>query len=222
VRTDEEEAIFEVFMASANLDKEEREEAKSYWNEEKGLESIPLDYDRSWVLNRYFMEIAILTVWSDRTVNQAEKNFLRELTVKLGLEDEDRDKSFLAIQTFVMNNYEAIPFLKGKKDSERLMEGATERWKSILGRNKEQLAAELKESKELMALIAKSTTEELSKDEKEKARTQLKDLARTIPSLTLFMLPGGSLLLPIILKIIPDLVPTAFRSNRIDEEDEEE
>jgi len=99
------------------------------------------------------------------------------------------------------------------------MEGATDRWRNILGRNKEKLAIELKESKELMALIAKSTTEDLTKEEKEKARIQLKDLARTIPSLTLFMLPGGSLLLPIILKIIPDMVPTAFRSNQIDEEE---
>jgi hypothetical protein len=29
------------------------------------------------------------------------------------------------------------------------------------------------------------------------------------------MLPGGALLLPIILKIIPDLVHTAFRSNEL-------
>jgi len=71
-----------------------------------------------------------------------------------------------------------------------------------------------------VALIAKSTTSELSKEEKEQAKMQLKDLARTIPSLTLFLLPGGSLLLPIILKIIPDLVPTAFRSNQIEDENE--
>jgi hypothetical protein len=125
----------------------------------------------------------------------------------------------LAIQAFVMNNYETVPFLKGKNDTALLLDGATERWKNILGRNKDKLAAELKESKELMALIAKSTTQDLSKEEKEKAKTQLKDLARTVPSLTLFMLPGGSLLLPIILKIIPDLVPTAFRSNQVEEEE---
>jgi hypothetical protein len=101
------------------------------------------------------------------------------------------------------------------------MDGATERWKNILGRNKDKLAAELKDSKELMALIAKSTTSELSKEEKEQAKTQLKDLARTIPSLTIFLLPGGSLLLPIILKIIPDLVPTTFRSNQIEDENED-
>lgn len=216
--TEAEEAIFEIFMASADLEREDREEAKLYWENKKQLTDIDLDYERSWMLNRYLMEIAVLTIWSDRQVVQAEKDFLVDLTVKLGIPKEELDKSFVAIQAFVLNNYETIPFLRGKNDAELLMDGATERWRNILGRNKDKLAAELKESKELMALIAKSTTEELSKEEKEKARHQLKDLARTIPSLTLFMLPGGSLLLPIILKIIPDLVPTAFRSNQIDED----
>ena len=35
------------------------------------------------------------------------------------------------------------------------------------------------------------------------------------------MLPGGSLLLPIVLKIIPDLIPSAFQENKIDKEDEQ-
>jgi hypothetical protein len=217
--TDEEEAIFEIFMASASLEREEREEAKNFWDQKKGLEDIHLDYDRSWMLNRYFLEIAILTVWSDRIVVESEMDFLIALTKKLQLGEEEMDKSFLAIQAFVLTNYETVPFLKGKNDTALLLDGATERWKNILGRNKDKLATELKESKELMALIAKSTTQDLSKEEKEKAKTQLKDLARTVPSLTLFMLPGGSLLLPIILKIIPDLVPTAFRSNQVEEEE---
>ncbi len=219
--TEEEEAIFEVFMASAKLDKDDRDDVKAYWDGDKGIDDLTLNYERSWVINRYLMEVAVLTVWSDRIVVQSEKDFLELLTEKLGIASDEHDKSFIAIQAFVMNNYETVPFLRGKNDAERLMDGASERWKNILGRNKDKLATELKESKDLMALIAKSTTEELSKEEKEKARLQLKDLARTIPSLTLFMLPGGSLLLPIILKIIPDLVPTAFRSNHIDEEKNE-
>ena len=32
-----------------------------------------------------------------------------------------------------------------------------------------------------------------------------------------FLLPGGALLLPIVLKIIPDLIPSAFRDNELDE-----
>jgi hypothetical protein len=37
-----------------------------------------------------------------------------------------------------------------------------------------------------------------------------------MPSLAIFMLPGGAILLPLVLKIIPDLVPSAFRDNEIE------
>ena len=33
------------------------------------------------------------------------------------ISEDERDKSFIAIQAFVMNNYETIPFLQGKKDT---------------------------------------------------------------------------------------------------------
>ena len=39
-----------------------------------------------------------------------------------------------------------------------------------------------------------------------------------MPTLAIFMLPGGALLLPLVLKIIPDLIPSAFRDNEIESE----
>ncbi|MCG8577638.1 MAG: LETM1-related biofilm-associated protein [Flavobacteriales bacterium] len=217
---EEEQAIFDVFMASARLEGQRRDIAKTFWEEGGTINEIEFKYNTSWLLNRYILEIAILTVWSDRVVVESEHQFLNELIKKLDIPVEEKDKSFIAIETFVMNNYDQVPFLKGKNDTELLVGAATERWKIILGRNKDKLAAELNESKELVRLIAKSTSEDLSKEEKERAKNQFKDLARTIPSLTLFMLPGGSLLLPIVLKAIPDLIPTAFRNNQIDEDDQ--
>ena len=94
----------------------------------------------------------------------------------------------------------------------------SKRWIKILGRNKDKLATELKQSKELVALIRKSTSTELTKEEKELVKTQFKDIVRSMPSLAIFMLPGGAVLLPLVLKIIPDLVPSAFRDNAIEKE----
>jgi hypothetical protein len=67
-------------------------------------------------------------------------------------------------------------------------------------------------------LIRKSTTAELSKEEKEAVKTQFKDLVKSMPSLAIFMLPGGAVLLPIVLKVIPDLIPSAFRDNEVEKE----
>ena len=76
---------------------------------------------------------------------------------------------------------------------------------------------ELKQSKELVYLIRKSATTELSKQEKELVKEQFKDIVKSMPSLAIFMLPGGALLLPLVLKVIPDLVPSAFRDNKLEE-----
>lgn len=221
---EEEEAMFEVFMASSQLDAEDRELAKIFWKENRPLEEIEFNYEMSWLLKRYFMEIATLVVWSDRVVVEEEQKFLEELALKLGIDEDEQDKSFLAIQSFVINNADEVPFLSGKNEAEQLMSSATDKWKKILGRNKDKLATELKQSKELVQLIAKSTTTELSKEEKKKVKNQFKDLAKSIPALGLFLLPGGSVIMPIVLKLIPDLVPSAFRNNQIEEAkiDEEE
>lgn len=214
---DEEFKIFEVFIASADLDDTRHEIAEDFFKNRKSLDDIEFKYEKSWLLCRYILELAILTVWSDQQVVDSEHEFLNKLIEKLGIEEEEKDKSFIAIQSFVNKNQSKIPFLQDKGDMSMLMSGATDRWAKILGRSKDKLATELSQSKELVALIAKSTTGDLSKEERDKVKRQFKDLARTIPSLGLFLLPGGSLLLPIILKIIPDLVPSAFRVNEVKE-----
>ena len=97
-----------------------------------------------------------------------------------------------------------------------MMDNVSKRWVKILGRNKDKLALELRQSKELVQLIRKSSKEELSKEEKEKVKSQFMDIVKSMPALAIFLLPGGALLLPIVLKIIPNLVPSAFRDNEID------
>src|SRR5207302_123907 len=47
--------------------------------------------------------------------------------------------------------------------------------------------------------------------ERKKVRDQLIDLAKTIPALAIFAAPGGMLLLPILLKLLPfNLLPSSF------------
>jgi hypothetical protein len=83
----------------------------------------------------------------------------------------------------------------------------------LISRNKNRLLKEITESKELMILLAKSTRRDLDEKEKKKVKKQLLDICKTIPSLTIFLLPGGSLLLPILIKFIPKLLPSAFNEN---------
>jgi hypothetical protein len=87
----------------------------------------------------------------------------------------------------------------------------------LIKRNSKRLLNELKESKELMVLLTKSTTRELTDEEQKKVQNQLLDIMKSIPSLAIFMLPGGAILLPLFVKFIPKLLPSAFDENRIKE-----
>ena len=85
--------------------------------------------------------------------------------------------------------------------------------KRLLQRNKRRLYKELHQSKEAMFLIRKSTRSTLTSEEKEKIKEQLLDIFKTIPAFAIFILPGGSLLLPLVIKLIPDILPSAFRED---------
>jgi len=88
--------------------------------------------------------------------------------------------------------------------------------KLLIIRNKNRLIKELEESGELVKLLGQSAVRELSTEEKDKVKEQLLDICKTVPSLTIFLIPGGSLLLPLLVKYIPSLLPSAFNENRID------
>lgn len=81
----------------------------------------------------------------------------------------------------------------------------------LLEKNKNCLLQEIEESKELLFLLKESATRKLTDDEKFKVKEQLLDICKSIPAFTVFMLPGGALLLPILIKMIPNILPSAFR-----------
>jgi hypothetical protein len=85
--------------------------------------------------------------------------------------------------------------------------------KILLHKNKLRLYQELSQSKEAMHLIRKSTHQKLSLEEKMKIRIQLLDICKSIPALAVFLLPGGALLLPLLIKLIPDILPSAFKQD---------
>ena len=86
-------------------------------------------------------------------------------------------------------------------------------WKKVRKRNSYKFLNECHETSHLCALIGKSFHTKLSLIEKEERRSQLMDLAMVIPSAVVFIIPGGSVLLPLVVKLVPAFVPTSFRDN---------
>ena len=161
----------------------------------------------------YLLDIAQMALWSDEKLEQQEVAFLENLTNDLKLNKVILDKSIVDIDYFIKKYNNEIPFFNYSNPIKHFYDQANKNVTKLIIRNKDRLTKEIKESGELMQLLAKSTTKDLSKDEKKKVKKQLLDVCKTIPSLTIFLLPGGSLLLPILIKFIPQLLPSAFNEN---------
>ncbi|WP_107039446.1 LETM1-related biofilm-associated protein [Brumimicrobium mesophilum] len=212
-----EDQILSVYLASANMDDQARKDFKQKLADDSlTIEDIVLPDQNDDLYKFYLLDMAVLTVQSDLSEMSEETYYLNKLCAYLGVKKKHMDRSIIMIERFVMENNHQITFLQEKSSYEQLYGNFSKRWIKILGRNKDKFIEELRESKELIFLVNKSFTHELSIEEKEKVKSQFKDLAKSLPALAIFMLPGGLILLPLILKIIPDLIPSAFKENEVE------
>jgi hypothetical protein len=145
-----------------------------------------------------------------------EYSFLIKLADKLQLSPLQIKENIDYINTFSEKYSKKIKLFEYQNPLNHIYKESTSTVKLLIERNKKRLLLELNESGELLKLLSQSTYRELTKDEKIKVKEQLLDICKTIPSLTIFLIPGGSLLLPILIKYIPSLLPSAFNENKID------
>lgn len=165
---------------------------------------------------KYLFDISFLAVWNDKELDQMEHSFLIKLADKLQLSPLRIKENIDYINTFSEKYSKKIKLFEYQNPLKHIYKESTSTVKLLIERNKKRLLLELNESGELVKLLSQSTFRELTKDEKIKVKEQLLDICKTIPSLTIFLIPGGSLLLPILIKYIPSLLPSAFNENKID------
>ncbi|HNP33484.1 MAG TPA: LETM1-related biofilm-associated protein [Flavobacterium sp.] len=183
---------------------------------DKGINSID-DLDLSYLSNDlekfYVIDLAGISLWSDEKVENEERYFMFKLGDKLNIPENFTLESINFINDFIVKHKNEIPYFNNSNPVKNFYDNTTESVQILINRNKNRLIKELSESKELMQLLAKSTHKDLDKEEKKKIKSQMLDICKTVPSLTIFLLPGGSLLLPILIKFIPQLLPSAFNEN---------
>ncbi len=177
------------------------------------LETLQLDYFSNELEKNYLIDIAGMALWSDGIIENNEAYFLHTLAETLGVSDDFVNQSIKSTNDFINNNKKEIPYFNYSNPVKHFYDHTTQSVVTLIKRNKSRLVKEIIQSKELMVLLAYSTRRDLDEKEKKKVKKQLLDICKTVPSLTIFLLPGGSLLLPILIKFIPTLLPSAFNEN---------
>ena len=166
---------------------------------------------------QYILDLACMATWSDRTIDKDEQKFLIKLGNDLHVNPSKVNQSIKSVNQFYTTHKDNIALLSSKNIVKSFYDNSSKMVTKLISRNSKRLYQELKDSKELMILISQSTVRDLNKEEQKKVQEQLIDIFKSIPSLAIFLLPGGALLLPLVIKFIPKLLPSAFDDNRIEE-----
>lgn len=183
----------------------------------QNLETLELGHFTNTLEKYYILDMAGLAIWSDGIVENDEAYFLHTLAAIMDVPDAFVADSIQSTDAFISKYKKQIPYFNYSNPVKHFYDQTTQLVITLITRNKKRLVKEISESKELMVLLAHSTARDLDKSEKKKVKKQLLDICKSIPSLTIFLIPGGSLLLPILIKFIPQMLPSSFNENLEDE-----
>jgi hypothetical protein len=165
----------------------------------------------------YLLDLCCMAIKDDLKVEPSERAYIMHLAIQLGLDQSEAELALDELEEFMDEHENAIHFFNHTHPVQHFYKQTSSTVERLILRNKKRLLKELSESGELLVLLGQSTLRELDAKEKDKVKEQLLDMFKSIPSLTIFLLPGGSLLLPLFIKFIPKLLPSAFNENRIDD-----
>ena len=180
------------------------------------LDAILTDTNYNILEKKYIFDLCCLAIWDDKKLDASEVQFLKQLTQLLNFSENDIVNSIRHIEKFSEEHSKTIKLFEYSNHIQQFYKNSAATVKLLIIRNKNRLIKELEESGELVKLLGQSTLRELTTEEKDKVKEQLIDICKSIPSLTIFLIPGGSLLLPLLVKYIPSLLPSAFQENRIE------
>ena len=166
---------------------------------------------------QYLIDVVCMASWSDAYIDMKEYAHLARLKNDLDIESLVFTRAIDDVNTFYKKHKKDIPYLNQRNLAQSFYDNSSGLVVRLIKRNSKRLLKELSQSKEAVVLLSQSTKRPLSDVEQKLIQTQLLDIFKTIPSLAIFLLPGGMLLMPIFIKFIPQLLPSAFDDNRIEE-----
>lgn len=182
-------------------------------NSNLSIETLELDFFTHELEKNYLIDMAGMALWNDGVLETNESYFLYQLAEALTVSDAFVNQSIQDTNLFISKHKKEIPYFNYSNPVKHFYDQTTQSVVTLIARNRTRLVKEIVQSKELMVLLAYSTSRDLDEKEKKKIKKQLLDICKSIPSLAIFLLPGGSLLLPILIKFIPTLLPSAFNEN---------
>lgn len=163
---------------------------------------------------RVFLQ-TMLAACVDGRVSPEERELTSSLAVALGIPKKLARRIEKRVRAFVKTHGEELNPLIHAAGFAGASPPISVRIARIVFENMDALWKEIRETGDLAYLLARRASgQRLTSDQQKRMREQLIDVVKAVPSLAVFTLPGGFILLPIVLKLLPfDLRPSNFRKN---------
>ena len=175
-----------------------------------GMDRLKLSLS-SPVLKHYLVEQLILLSLINNQEAWQEEQLIEQIAKRLGLDDEEIESLFLSTADFFERYTHRFSFLKDNPASRQFQDYMNDKLMVQVKKHLDNIMQEIKETRELYDLLMKAKESSLSVEERRKVREQLMDIAKSIPALAIFALPGGGILLPVLIKVLPfNILPSAF------------
>ncbi|MDP2343171.1 MAG: LETM1 domain-containing protein [Deltaproteobacteria bacterium] len=156
---------------------------------------------------------AVLAAVVDGRVSAEERRFVTSLGNVVGLSPAAQRRGRMRVMDFVKRHPEDFNPLAAAAGFAAVDPPIAVRVARTLFENVDALWREVRETGDLGVLLARRAAgQTLTDDEQRRMRDQLLDVVKAVPSLAVIALPGGFVLLPLLLKLLPfDLRPSSFR-----------
>jgi hypothetical protein len=157
----EERKLFDYFLQTTDLSSDKKREALNIFAEGIAIEDINLPSENSWILKKFFIEVAILTIWADKRVEEAEIQFLKLFCRYFDFSEEELENSMVAIEGFIVEHWDELDHLQDHKNYDNVTSEYIDRMAKLVEKNRARLVRELKAKEDLHDLVLKATSSQL-------------------------------------------------------------
>ena len=203
--------VLEKYIFQTGLDEAKQKELALRINEPVKIEDLHSSFT-SFIIAGYLVEQLILLSLIDNQKAWQERELIEKISRQLGLSSEKLEQLYCSVAEFFSVHNERLEYLKNNAAVKQFQDYMNDKVVKLVKKNVANIMNEIKETKELSELLVKATTQPLTAREKQKVQEQLLDIARSIPALAIFALPGGGILLPVLIKVLPfNILPSSFQ-----------
>jgi hypothetical protein len=168
---------------------------------------------RSLDLRHFILEQTLLASLVDGRHTRGERAFIEELAHALHVPADEVRRLEVEMAEFYARHRSVVDVFTVSAAADVMGEDLVGNMQDAVTKNFHRLMQEIRETGELSVLLARlARGQTLTKEERQRMRAQLIDVAKAIPALAIFAAPGGFLLLVALAKVLPfNLLPSAFQ-----------